>query len=95
MMIKKPRKTRWTSFVASPARGRVSRGLEEEGNPRHRARVEHNKNTILVHLSDEAGPGWTVIAVDRVTRGYCVAQADTQIRAAERAYDGLYAPSVP
>ena len=53
-------KSRWTSFVASPVRGRVSRGLEEESNPRHRARVEHNRKTILIHLSDEDGVGWTV-----------------------------------
>lgn len=89
-MIPKPKKTRWTSFVASPARGRISRGLQEETNPKHRARVEHNKNTILIHLSDEAGISWTVLAVDRETRRYCVAQADTQIQAAEKAYDGLY-----
>lgn len=92
-MISKPKRTRWTSFVASPERGRVSRGLEEEGNPRHRVRVEHNRNTILIHLSDEDGAGWTVLAVDRGTRRYRVAQAGTQIHAAERAYEGLYTAS--
>ena len=89
-MPDKPTKSRWTSFVASPARGRVSRGLEDETNPRHRARVEHNKDTILVHLSDEDGAGWTVLAVDRKTREWAVAQAETQLHAAKEAYERLY-----
>jgi hypothetical protein len=89
-MLKKPKKTRWTSFVASSVRGRTSRGLEEEGNPKHRLRVEHNKDTILVHLSGEDGKGWTVLAVDRRTRLWCVAQANTQLQAAEQAYEKLY-----
>jgi superoxide dismutase len=67
-MPDKPRKSRWTSLIVSPARGRLSRGLEEETNPKHRARVEYNKDTILVHLSDEDGSGWTVLVVDRKTR---------------------------
>ena len=89
-MLDKPRKSRWTSFIASPARGRVSRGLEQETNPNHRARVEHNKDTILVHLSDEDGTGWTVLAVDRKTRAWAVAQAGTQLQAAKEAYEHLY-----
>lgn len=83
-------KSRWTSFIASPVRGRVSRGLEEEGNPKHRARVELNKNTILIHLSGEDGAGWTVLAVDRKTRRWAVSQAKTQIEAAKEAYMSLY-----
>ena len=35
-------------------RSRV-RGLEEEGNPRHRVRVEHNRDTLLVHIAGEDG----------------------------------------
>jgi hypothetical protein len=89
-MVEKPTKSRWTSFIASPARGRVSRGLEDETNPGHRARVEHNKDTILVHLSGEDGAGWTVLAVDRKTREWAVAQAETQLRAAKEAYERLY-----
>jgi hypothetical protein len=94
-MLKKPKQTRWTSFVASPVRGRTSRGLEEESNPKHRVRVEHNKDTILVHLSGEDGKGWTVLAVDRRTRQWCVAQANTQLRAAAQAYEKLYEQAGP
>jgi len=83
-------KSRWTSFVASPVRGRVSRGLEEESNPRHRVRVEHNRNTILIHLSDEDGVGWTVVAVDRKSREWAVAQAETQMDGVKEAYARLY-----
>ena len=89
-MLKNPRKSRWSSFIASPARGRVSHGLEEEGNPKHRARVEHNKNTILVHLSGEDGADWTVLAVDRKTREWAVAQETRQLHAAKVAYEQLY-----
>lgn len=32
------KRPRWTSFVAAPLKGRVIRGLQEEGNPRHRVR---------------------------------------------------------
>jgi hypothetical protein len=41
------------------------RGLEEEGNSQHRVRVEHNRETLLVHVSDEDGKGWTTLAIDR------------------------------
>jgi hypothetical protein len=68
----------------------VSRGLEDETNPKHRARVELNKSTILIHLSDEDGVGWTVLAVDRKTRGWAVAQAETQMEATKEAYERLY-----
>ena len=80
---------RWTSFIASPRRGRVSRGLEEEGNPLHRARVEHNKDTLLVHVSHEDGNGWTTIAIDRRTRKWSVAQRPRQQDAARAAYAEL------
>jgi hypothetical protein len=66
------------------------RTLYEQGNPAHRVRVEHNRNTLLVHLSDEGGQGWTVMAVDRATRRYAVAQARRQVDAAEAAFEQLY-----
>ena len=59
---------RWTSFVGSALRGRVVRGLEEEGNPLHRVRVEQNTDTLLVHIAGEQGHGWTTLAIDRATR---------------------------
>jgi hypothetical protein len=76
---------RWTSFVADPPRG-----LHEDGNPSHRLRVEHNEATLLIHLSDEDGPGWTCLAVDRASRRWAVAQARRQRDAAEEAYERLY-----
>ena len=66
------------------------RALYEEGNPAHRVRVEHNRDTLLVHLSDEDGQGWTVMAVDRDSRRFAVAQARRQIDAAEAAFAQLY-----
>jgi hypothetical protein len=66
------------------------RALYEEGNPAHRVRVEHDRNTLLVHLSDEDGHGWTVMAVDRATRRFAVAQARRQLDAAEQAFAQLY-----
>jgi hypothetical protein len=66
------------------------RVLYEEGNPAHRVRVEHNRDTLLVHLSDEDGQGWTVMAVDRESRRFAVAQARRQLDAAEAAFAGLY-----
>ena len=76
---------RWTSFVAAPPRG-----LHEDGNPAHRLRVEHDETTLLIHLSDEDGPGWTCFAVDRPTRRHAVAQAGRQKDAAQEAYGRLY-----
>jgi hypothetical protein len=82
---------RWTSFVADDTKpGRVVRGLHEQANPRHRLRVEHDAHTLLVHLSDEDGAGWTTIAVDRATRQWAVAQAPVQSEAARAAFEGLY-----
>jgi hypothetical protein len=64
--------------------------LYEESNPAHRLRVEHNDETLLVHLSDEDGPGWTVMAVDRASRRWAVAQSLRQLDAAKEAYGRLY-----
>jgi hypothetical protein len=90
--VKKPskRSKRWTSFVGSPAAGRVVRGLQEEGNPAHRLRVEHNKDTLLIHVSDDNGQGWTTIALDRATREWAIAQRRRQLDAAKAAYEQLY-----
>lgn len=90
--IPKPisRSRRWTSFVGVPARGRAVRGLQEEGNPQHRVRVEHNKHTLLFHISDELGQTWTTVAIDRATREWAVAQRARQLEAAEAAYGHLY-----
>jgi hypothetical protein len=81
--------SRWTSFVADREEEKP-RTLREEGNPAHRLRVEHNGETLLVHLSDEDGKGWTVLAVDRATRRWAAAQALRQQEAAEAAYGRLY-----
>jgi hypothetical protein len=82
---------RWTSFVApDPEPGKVVRGLHEASNPKHRLRVEHDPHTLLIHLSDEDGPGWMTIAVDRPTRQWYVGQGPRQADAARAAYDGLY-----
>ena len=85
-----PRRSRWTSFQADPREERP-RVLFEDGNPAHRLRVEHDRDTLLVHLSDEDGQGWTVLAVERATRRYVVAQARRQSDAAQDAYARLYA----
>lgn len=77
------------AIAASPASGK-SRGLCEEGNDQHRVRVEHDKHTLLVHVSDEDGGGWTTMAIDRATRAWAVAQRDRQADAAASAYDVLY-----
>ncbi len=84
------RSPRWTSFVGSSPRGRAVRGLEEEGNPLHRVRVEHNRDTLLVHISDEDGHGWTTVAIDRATREWSIAQRRRQSDAAKAAYSKLY-----
>ena len=90
--LEKPqrRSVRWTSFVASTRRGRVVRGLEEEANPLHRVRVEHNKDTVLIHISGEHGHGWTTLAIDRSTREWSIAQRHRQLDAAQAAYANLY-----
>lgn len=84
------RRKRWTSFVAPEhAKGRVVRQLHEEANPHHRLRVEHDSETLLIHLSDEEGPGWTTIAVDRSTRRSVAARAPVQTLAAQLAYEAI------
>ena len=90
MKQRSKKSTRWTSFVGAPIRGRIVRGLQEEGNPKHRVRVEHNSETLLVHISDEDGHGWTTLAIDRKTREWSLAQDVRQIEAATRAHDQLY-----
>lgn len=85
------RSPRWTSFVGTLPRGRTVRGLEEEGNPNHRVRVEHNKDTLLVHISGEDEHGWTTVAIDRATREWSIAQRYRQMDAAQAAYSRLYA----
>ena len=77
--VSRPARSRWTSFVGRYARGRAVRGLEEEGNPKHRVRVEHNKHTLLVHISDEDARGWTTLAIDRSTRQWAIAQRGSQL----------------
>ena len=84
------RSARWTSFVGGTPRGRIVRGLEEEGNPMHRVRVEHNRDTLLVHISGEDGQGWTTLAIDRATREWSIAQRQRQSDAAKAAYANLY-----
>lgn len=84
------KRKRWTSFVAPEyAKGRIVRQLHEEENPHHRLRVEHDADTLLIHLSDEQGPGWTTIAVDRATRRTAIARAPVQMLAAQTAYEAL------
>ena len=80
---------RWTSFIADPTEPRP-RILSEETNPAHRLRVEHDAKTLLIHLSDEDGAGWTVFAVDRASRRWAVAQERRQRFAATQAYSKLY-----
>ncbi len=90
---------RWTSFIADPdpdpdpdpdGEERAGRGLHEQSNPRHRLRVEHDNHTLLIHLSDEDGGGWTTIAIDRGSRRWTVAQDTRQTDTSPVAYDGLY-----
>jgi hypothetical protein len=74
--------------MASP--GQKSRALCEQENPLHRVRVEHDNHTLLVHISDEEGRGWTTLAIDRTSRAWSIAQRDRQIDAASTAYEALY-----
>ncbi len=83
--------SRWRSFVAPPtARGRIVRQLHEEANPRHRLRVEHDAETLLIHLSDEDGTAWTTIAVSRRSRDLAIARGPRQSDAARQAYEELH-----
>ena len=84
---------RWTSFVADDSfHGRVARGLHEGAKPFHRLRVEHDSYTLLIHLSDEDGNGWTTIAIDRVTRSSAVVHGVRQSDTSRDAYESLYGP---
>lgn len=83
------RPRRWSSFVADPG-AEPPRILHDVGNPAHRLRLEHDAKTLLVHLSEEDGGGWTVLAVHRESRRWVVAQAPRQLEAAERAYNELH-----
>jgi hypothetical protein len=76
--------------VATVQKGRAIRGLQEEGNSHHRAKVTHNSITLLVHVSDEDGKGWTTLAIDRDTREWAVAQRPRQTDSAVTAYGLLY-----
>ena len=49
-MTPKAAQTRWTPFVAD-CEGTTTRILHEQGNPAHRLRVGHNRETLLVHLT--------------------------------------------
>ncbi len=84
----------WSSFVADDGEP-LPRILHELGNPAHRVRVEYSRATILVHLSGEDGAGWTVLAVDRASRRWAVAQARRQLDAAREAHELLYGGSSP
>jgi hypothetical protein len=64
--------------------------VHELSNRDHRPRVEHDPATLLVHLSDEDGRGWTTIAVDRATRRWSVAQGRRQSDTSRHAYEDLY-----
>lgn len=73
--------------MADPDRRRI---LHEDGKPAHRLRLEHDRCRLYVELSDEEGGGpWTVMAVDRRTRQYAVAQSDTKSGATRLAADAL------
>jgi hypothetical protein len=76
--------------VGGLSRGRRVRALLDERNPLHRVRVEHNRDTLLIHVSNEDGGGWTTIAIDRPTREWSVAQRRVQLEAAKAAYGNLY-----
>ena len=77
---------RWTSFVATKQKGRAIRGLQEEGDPRLRVELTHNRDTLLVHLSDAEGKGWTTLAIDRPSREWAIAQRVRQMDCAEAAH---------
>jgi len=88
-MSPQPSRSRWTSFVADSEAERP-RILHEQGNPAHRLRVEHDRDTLLVELSGEDGAGWTVFAVDRATRRWAAGQARRQIDAVREAFERLH-----
>jgi len=81
--------------AAESTDGKPVRNLHEQANPRHRLRVEHDAHTLLIHLSDEDGAGWTTVALDRGTRQWAVAQDDRQSDSARGAYESLYGRETP
>jgi hypothetical protein len=85
-----PPRSRWTSFVAD-ASAPNPRSLHEDGNPSHRLRVEHNRDTLLIELSGEDGQGWLVLAVDRGTRRWAVGGSRRKLDASREAFERLYA----
>lgn len=85
-----PPRSRWTSFVADSSAPK-SRSLHEDGNPPHRLRVEHNRDTLLIELSGEDGQGWLVLAVDRDTRRWALAESRRKLDASREAFARLYA----
>jgi hypothetical protein len=56
----------------------------------HRVRVEHNDDTLLIHISGEHGHGWTTVAIDRTSREWAIAQRRRQLDTARVAVDMLY-----
>ncbi len=84
-----PPPSRWTSFVAGSSAAKP-RSLHEDGNPSHRLRVEHNRDTLLIELSGEAGQGWLVLAVDRDTRRWAVGESRRKLDASRQAFERLY-----
>jgi hypothetical protein len=54
--------------------------------------VEHDAHTLLIHLGDEDGKGWTTIAVDRGTRQWAVAQDRAQSGTAKDATTSSTSP---
>jgi hypothetical protein len=87
-----PPRSRWTSFVGDSSAAKP-RSLHEDGNPSHRLRVEHNRDTLLIELSGEEGLGWLVLAVDRESRRWAVAESRRKLDASREAFDRLYAAS--
>jgi hypothetical protein len=53
-------------------------------------RVEHDRHTLLVHVSNEDGRGWTTLAIDRESREWSIAQRRSQREAAKAAHELLY-----
>jgi hypothetical protein len=73
--------------MADPEHLRI---MHEQGNEAHRLRVEHDRTRLYVELSGEDGSGpWTVLAVDRASRRYAVAQAETKTAATRDAAHAL------
>ena len=54
--------------------------------------MEHDASTLLLHLADEDGAGWTTIAIDRATRQIAPGRGLRQIDPTHAAYEALYRP---